>query len=227
MPARRCPICGSDKYVRYGSRPFGRCAGCSAKERTRVVFACFEKLDLLRPGLSVLHVAPDRPLVKRFAETFGKGYAVADIRAAALTDIDDAVEKVVFDMTDLSPAMEKRRFDVILHSHVLEHVRASWQLAFLRMHGLLNPGGHHVFAVPILRDWSREDLGDMTTEKRIARFGQHDHMRYIGRRDFDQDMATIAKLAAAEFFRSAPEILSPAEMEALVGDRDVYVMKKF
>jgi hypothetical protein len=129
-------------------------------------------------------------------------------------------------MTAISPEMEARRFDIILHSHILEHLRGNWALALLRLDSLLKPGGYHIFAIPLLRDWSCEDLADMAASKRKARFGQHDHMRYIGRNDFTSDMLSVEKIADPEFFKSSSELIKPNMMAAMVGDPDVFVMKK-
>lgn len=223
-----CPICGTEKLLTYRGRLNGACANreCNSVERTRVIYSIFQKLDLLKPGLSVLHIAPDPALIKPFAQTFGKQYTLADIRKDAFAHLGDGVDKVAFDMTDIPPEIERRKFDIILHSHVLEHLRASWQLAFLRLTSLINPGGFHIFAIPILRDWSSEDLSTMSLEERALKFGQRDHMRYIGRRDFKVDIKSIKKLVDPVFFAGAGDVLSRSEMEAIAGDRDVFVLQK-
>lgn len=226
MQGHECSICATTKFKRYGTRRFGKCTGCGALERTRVIFSIFKKLDLLKPDKKILHIAPEGSLVEPFFAAFGANYTVADLRKEALEHLDPGIEKVVLDMTAISPEMEKRRFDIILHSHILEHLRGSWPLALLRLDGLINPDGHHVFALPIMKEWSSEDLGPMSTPRRIRAFGQHDHMRYIGRRDFRIDMKSVRKLANPEYLRGSSDILSKEEMAAIEGDKDVFVMKK-
>jgi SAM-dependent methyltransferase len=210
----------------YGRRPRGECAKCRSKERTRTIFALLKKLEVLDRRYSVLHIAPEPALAARLSETYGGNYTIADIREDALAKFDGKIERLLLDVTRLSDAVKSRRFDIIIHSHVMEHVRGSWPVAFLRLHALLKPDGWHVFAVPIMRDWSKEDLADMTADERHRRFGQHDHMRYIGRHDFDNDMHTVAELTGATYFRPATAFLSEADMHRIAGDADVYVMRK-
>jgi hypothetical protein len=66
----------------------------------------------------------------------------------------------------------------------------------------------------------------MVPQERHKRFGQYDHYRWIGRRDFNLDMYNIAALTGSEPLRDAAEILGPEIMDRISGDRDVYVLRK-
>lgn len=221
-----CPICGATAFLPYRGRPLGQCAGCRAKERTRTLYALLDRLGLLAPGRAVLHIAPERALVPLFAPIFGARYTLADIRAEALDGFDPGIERRVLDVTDPDPALLARRFGLVIHSHVMEHVRGSWPLAFLRLHALLEPAGWHVFALPILRDWSREDLCDLSDAARTEAFGQRDHMRYIGRHDFEADMRAIVDLTGSAALRPAQDCLGPETMRQIAGARSVFALQK-
>lgn len=221
-----CPICGSTELRPFKRRPFGQCRDCRAKERTRTAYALLRELRVLDEGRAALHIAPEHALAARLAAAFGGGYRIADINADALERFPVKIARTVFDVAVGTAELAPETFDLVLHNHVMEHVRGSWPLAFLRLHALLRPGGWHVFSLPIQREWSAEDLGELTPRERTRRFGQHDHVRYIGRRDFEQSMATIAALTEAAWFRSAADLLSAEKMRAIAGDRDVFVMRK-
>jgi phosphoglycolate phosphatase len=222
----RCPICGSGQLIRYGSRPEGACSGCHAKERTRTIYLILRKLNAFDDERSVLHIAPEKPLVEKLRSHFGGRYTICDIRPKALALFPDNIHKMVVDLTSLDPALDSMKFDVVIHSHVMEHVRASWPLVFMRLHALLQPGGLHVFAVPLLRNWSKEDLVDMAPEVRRRIFGQDDHFRFIGRSDFEIDMQNIVALTHSQPLVRANSILSQSEMVLIAGDPDVYVLRK-
>lgn len=222
----RCPICGARELVPYGSRPEGACSGCRAKERTRTMFLMLRKLKAFDKSLTVLHIAPEKALVEKFHACFGSRYTICDIRAEALQTFSDSINKIAVDIVSFGSVLAGKKFDLIIHSHVMEHVRASWPLVFLRLHSLLNPGGLHVFAVPLIREWSKEDLAEMAPEARRKAFGQHDHYRYIGKRDFGIDLQNIVALTKSEPVLGARDILAQSEMTLIAGDPDVYVLKK-
>lgn len=221
----RCPICGSHALARFGSRPYGVCAACRSKERTRTLYLMLRTLDLLGGGRSVLHIAPEPALVPALRAAYGEAYTICDIHADALGAFDPRIDREIVDLTNL-PASPWRRFDLVLHSHAMAGLRASWQLVFLRLQALLNPGGWQIFAAPLGCDWSREDLGDMPAAERRKRYGQFDHYRRIGRHDFLADMNNIAVLSGSEHVMDAREALGDADMRRIAGDPNVFAMRK-
>jgi hypothetical protein len=74
-----CNICGAIEFVDYKTRGAIRCAACGSIERTRVLALYLEKHVTLRPGLRVLHFAPERQLFPRIAKIVGETYHVRDI----------------------------------------------------------------------------------------------------------------------------------------------------
>jgi ubiquinone/menaquinone biosynthesis C-methylase UbiE len=98
-------------------------------------------------------------------------------------------------------------FDVILCSHVLEHIDDD-RAALRELRRVLKPGGTVVLQHPI-RDVQQtlEDPSITSPEERLHHYGQADHVRMYGR-DF------VDRLAEASFSSqvvTAEELLTPAE----------------
>jgi len=71
-------------------------------------------------------------------------------------------------------------FDVILCSHVLEHIPNDRQ-AIHELHRVLRPGGVAYIQVPYRQDSiTDEDLTVTSPRERERRFGQFDHVRVYG-----------------------------------------------
>lgn len=70
-------------------------------------------------------------------------------------------------------------FDVILCSHVLEHVQDD-RKAMREFHRVLKPDGWAILLVPITADKTFEDPSIVDPQARLAAFGQEDHVRRYG-----------------------------------------------
>src|SRR3546814_17373430 len=71
--------------------------------------------------------------------------------------------------------------DLILHSHVMEHIPCNITAVLYHLHRSLKPEGKQVCCVPIIRDGPyAEDLGPTSADDAAARFGQDDHVRTFG-----------------------------------------------
>ncbi|MBV9992161.1 MAG: methyltransferase domain-containing protein [Alphaproteobacteria bacterium] len=178
----RCPICKSAAFLAFNGRDNARCASCQAMERTRLLWLILERNGLFRPGLRVMHVAPELPLAKRFAELQGERYFACDVDAARYNSTFTTIRAI--DLCADLVKLPSRCFDVILHSHVLEHLKGSPEEVLGEFERILKPGGHHFLSVPVSGEETREDLSDdLSDAERSMLFGQHDHMRIFGRRD--------------------------------------------
>ena len=73
-------------------------------------------------------------------------------------------------------------FDVVVCNHVLEHVD-DWQRALAEVRRVLAPGGALICSFPIDPTYAivDEDASVADPAQRVARFGQHDHLRVFGR----------------------------------------------
>ncbi|MFH0777183.1 MAG: methyltransferase domain-containing protein [Candidatus Eisenbacteria bacterium] len=172
-----CPCCGGcfRTFLPYGAhgRPNALCPRCLCLERHRLLWLYFrDKTDLFKADLSVLHLAPEAVLQKALKSLPNLTYVSTDI-ASSLAMVKADVQKAAF---------KDKSFDVIICSHVLEHVpddsRAMRELA-----RILKPGGWAIIQCPI--DQSREETfeppGIERSEERERLFDAPDHVRVYGR----------------------------------------------
>jgi ubiquinone/menaquinone biosynthesis C-methylase UbiE len=96
------------------------------------------------------------------------------------SDIDGTQAMVAADITALP--FDDDSFDVVLCSHVLEHVEGEQQ-ALAEIQRVLKPGGWAALMVPVDRTVATtlEDPSATTQQQRLERFGQIDHVRLYGR----------------------------------------------
>lgn len=175
----RCPVCASSEFVAFNGRENARCKSCLMMERTRLMWMVFEKLGIFKPGLRVLHIAPELAFARRFTELSGDLYHACDIDPARYKS-RVAVMRPLDLCTDLVK-LPSRSFDLILHSHVLEHIACDVEGVLKEMDRILAPGGHHFFCVPVRGEETEEDISDLLSpEDRKRLFGQEDHMRLFG-----------------------------------------------
>jgi SAM-dependent methyltransferase len=84
---------------------------------------------------------------------------------------------VQMDITKIN--REDETFDVVLCSHVLEHIPDD-RKAISEIYRVLKTGGWALLQVPILRVETDEDPEIQDPLEREKRFGQHDHVRACG-----------------------------------------------
>lgn len=162
-----------DKFETLNFKEYN-CPFCNAKDRDRFICLYLKKNMLSKETLNLLDIAP-APSV----ETFLKQQHNIKYRSADLymENVDDKVDIQNMEI------YENDKFDVIICSHVLEHIPDDMK-ALREMHRILKPTGTCVLLVPIpLYDVSYdEDLGMLPKEDRERRFGQDDHLRlYTGK----------------------------------------------
>lgn len=181
--AVECPCCGG-RYARFlgvgtAARP-AACPGCDSRERQRLLFLYLrDRTNLFRDRLRILHVAPEDCLQPTLSRLGNLDYVSADLTSGAAM--------VRMDVTDIQ--FPDNSFDVILCSHVLEHVSDD-QRAMRELKRILKPGGWAILQVPVdgSRECTVEDprVTDPTERERL--FGQWDHVRVYGR-DYPQRLA--------------------------------------
>ena len=164
-----CPVCGRRRraFKPFGGRPDAQCRRCGALERHRALWLLFEERPELLQG-SVLHLAPEAPLERRLRPMKGIDYATADLER---TDVD-----IRADVTKLP--FEDARWDLVLCSHVLEHVEDD-AAAIAELRRVLRPGGTALVLVPGVPGMTAtlEDPAAVTPEQRLRTYGQPDHVR--------------------------------------------------
>lgn len=171
LAPRRCPVCSYEgRFVPAGrpTRIDARCPRCAALERHRLL-ALVAREQALFSGREVLHFAPERAVTALIQAGGPSRYATSNYGDATTLDLD--LEAI--DQPDDS-------WDVVVASHVLEHVDDTKALA--ELHRITRPGGTVVLMVPIIEGWAttHEDQRITSEAGRLLHFGQHDHVRYYG-----------------------------------------------
>lgn len=172
-----CPSCSRHfrTFLAAGTnhRSNVMCPGCSSRERQRLLALYLEnRTNFFQQQLRVLHFAPEYIFQKRFSVLPNLDYISADLQSK--------YAQIKMDITNI-PCKDSF-FDVILCSHVLEHVHKDKQ-AMRELFRVLKPGGWAILQVPIdssLRV-TFEDPEIVTPEDRKQYFGQSDHVRLYGR----------------------------------------------
>ena len=185
----RCPICGGTRFVPFRGRANAECRGCGAKERQRLLALFLPHLtcDPRNGALPVVHFAPEPSVLRLLRARFPNTYAAADIDPARYGKLPVPVMQV--DLTDPLAFFRPGSVAGFVHAHVLEHLPVPLDRVLPAMNACLAPGGFHLFQVPIASGPTTEDLSpDLSEAERVRRFGQKDHMRQIGRDDFDRDI---------------------------------------
>ena len=176
-----CPVCdrGAIAYLPSGSppRPHVLCPFCGSRERARMAWLFLKERKVLRAGLRVLHVAPERCLSERLTSLPGVKYTAGD---KFTPGYDYPPGTIDLDITAMPFAADS--FDLIMCSHVLEHVPDD-RGAIEELFRVLAPGGMAILMVPIALERAATDEDPSVTDprERIRRFGQFDHVRLYGR----------------------------------------------
>jgi SAM-dependent methyltransferase len=169
--AVQCPVCGGRfaRFAPYGGRDGALCPGCGCAERHRLMWLWLADSDRLRGR--ILAFGPDDATDARLRKRPGLEYVSADI--------DGTQAMVAADITALPFA--DGAFDVVLCSHVLEHVPDE-RAALGELRRVLAPDGWAAVMLPVDRSVAQtfEDAAAATAPQRAARFGHPEHVRLYG-----------------------------------------------
>lgn len=172
---RFCPVCGksSRRFRTFGlvPREDAQCAHCGALERHRLLWLFVTRRTNLFDGKSkrMLHVASESYFESKLKQRLGDNYLTADLF--------DQRAMVKMDITNI--AYPDQSFDVILCSHVLEHVQDD-RKAMREFYRTLKCNGWAILPVPITAERTLEDSSISDPEERLRVFGQTDHVRRYG-----------------------------------------------
>lgn len=174
-----CPCCGQSfrRFRRYGRVDLPNvnrfCPACGTFERHRLLLLYLQqRTNLFGAALRVLHFAPEPVLQEHLRALPNLDYVSVDL--------DAPLAMLHTDITRL--ALSSRAFDVVLCSHVLEHVPDD-RHAMRELYRVLRPGGWAVVMTPVdlRRATTYEDPAIVSPGERERAFGQHDHVRLYGR----------------------------------------------
>jgi SAM-dependent methyltransferase len=213
--AVECPICGGTfaRFLPYAGREGAVCPGCGSGERHRLLWLWLREEDRLRGD--VLAFGPDDATDARLKALPGVRYVSSDI--------DDTQAMVAADITALP--FPDDSFDVILCSHVLEHVEGE-QAALAQLRRVLKPDGWAAVLVPVDRsvETTFEDANATTEQQRLERFGQIDHVRLYGR-DVAQRLGADAVIDPLARFGAEREARHGLRRQDRFGPDELYLLR--
>ena len=171
---RICPCCNCHfrKFLSFRARLDAQCPRCGSVERHRLMWLYLKyQTNLFSDTLRLLHFAPEYIFQKNFASFPNLDYVSADLDSPlAMTKVDI-----------MNIPYENNSFDVILCSHVLEHVSDD-QKAMRELFRVLMPGGWAILQSPVdhQRHDTFEDPNITSPQDRLRFFGQSNHVRVYG-----------------------------------------------
>ena len=155
------------------------CPVCFGNSRTRLLSCYLQRecgIETTSVPVRVLHIAPEHGIAARLMRNPLVSYVAGDLFPEKYADLPLLVR---CDVTALGfPAAS---FDVVICSHVLEHVPDD-QLAMRELARVLAPGGKAILQTPVSAALSvtLEDVTLADPAERERRFGQNDHVRIYG-----------------------------------------------
>jgi 2-polyprenyl-3-methyl-5-hydroxy-6-metoxy-1,4-benzoquinol methylase len=187
--------------------PYDTCPICFSNGRARLLFEYVRReigIYNLQSQIRVLHVAPEYGILCRLKASKMIDYVGVDL---VPDNYRGTAEITACDVTAIDYRDES--FDLIICSHVLEHIPDD-RLAIKELFRVLKPGGRAILQVPISASLPRtiEDPNLTDPKERERRFGQHDHVRIYGA-DYP------VRLGEAGFL---VEIFDPASHWGTIGD---------
>ena len=209
---RLCPVCRStprrfspihpsfrEQSIRYGFPYFDDaetlnqeeyiCADCGAFDRVRLYVLYLDEALAEVPAdqpVRLLHVAPEIGFEHWLAR-------YPNVRRTTL-NVTPGAAQIHADICAM-PEIASESFDVLICSHVLEHV-ADDHAAMTELARVLVPGGWGIIMVPLYPERvlvTDEDPLEPSAQERVRRFGQKNHVRLYAKRDF------LMRLASAGF----------------------------
>ena len=169
-----CPICDG----RYGSffgregRANAQCPGCGSFVRHRILWLYLrDVIGVADRPMRVLHLAPESGIEAHLRPIPTIDYVTADADAALATDRVDIVSLPYPDAS----------FDLVICSHVLEHVPDD-RAAIAELRRVLPPGGTSIVAVPVKLERTVEFLDSRPVPEYPDGYlrAEHGHVREIG-----------------------------------------------
>lgn len=193
MSAEQCNICGNREFADVKSRVRARCTKCGSLERTRLLWMYLEEVAFDN-DTKLLHLAPERGLHDRLKSLIKPGnYICADMDPKRYERF--AKDIITIDLTDLDD-QPSNAYDIILHSHVMEHVPCNIAYSLFHLHRMLKPGGRQLCVIPFLPGKYDECFQELPEKESVRRFGQNDHVRRFGADDLHRHLGAIVNLPA-------------------------------
>lgn len=194
---RICTVCGYEG--RFFSYDFplaadALCPGCLSLERHRAL-AIYARQEKPFRDKDILHFAPEPGIRAFIKEQAPRSYKTCDLHK---TDVDYRIDLQEISLPDHS-------FDVVICSHVLEHVPDD-RKAMTEIRRVLRPSGLAIIMVPIEEGWDQtyENPGIVSEAERLIHFGHEYHVRIYGR-DL-RDRFRAAQYSLREWVSTEPDV---------------------
>lgn len=201
----KCNLCGCSEFVDMKSRKGVRCRNCSSLERTRLLWMYLQEMDVFRRG-RVLHLAPEMGIYRAIkARKVSGEYVCADLSPERYSFAEGMVRIDLCNL-DQQPPMQ---YDLILHSHVMEHIPCNIAYTLFHLHRMMTLDGVHLCVIPFMPGRYDECFGDIGDAERTRRFGQWDHVRRFGSEDVGAHLGKVMRMP--DHF-DATEQFSPEEL---------------
>lgn len=162
------------QVVGGGRRESAKCHICGCLDRERLIYKYLvQSTSYLENNAKILHFAPETVLSRKIREVASpSNYITADITPGR-------ADKEI-DMTDIP--YEDETFDLIIANHILEHIPDDKKAMSELLRVLKSNTAIGILQVPISLNnaHTEEDLTLDSDEKRLAAYGQEDHVRIYG-----------------------------------------------
>ncbi|MDZ4752737.1 MAG: methyltransferase domain-containing protein [Verrucomicrobiota bacterium] len=161
------------------------CSHCGCSDRDRLMSLYLNEIipAIKEAKIKVLEIAPSPPLSK-----YLKLWPQIILRTADLSmaNVDDRI-----DITDMS-LYDSNIFDIIICSHVLEHINDD-RKAMSEIYRVLKNHGHALLMVPIDLSIQNtyEDDTIISEDMRWRHFGQNDHVRRYAKYDYVERLENV------------------------------------
>jgi SAM-dependent methyltransferase len=166
-----CCCCGRS-FAKWVKKENGTCPRCASEARHRALWIYLKALldNQSSTIRDTLHFAPEQCLRSNLKQARAIRYVTTDLERR---DVD-----VNTDITRMS--FEDESFDLIINSHVLEHIPDD-RAAMREMYRVLRSGAVALVQVPGgTRESTYEDESITDPELRLKHFNQRDHVRIYG-----------------------------------------------
>ena len=153
------------------------CSKCEALDRERMISLFLDMLSAGETGekLRILQIAPTPALDRYLRAMDSVEYDTTDL---LMPNVSFQADIQNMDM------VQDKTYDVIICSHILEHVEDD-RRAMRELHRILKDDGVCLFLVPLVIGLDRTDEAfGLSEEENWKRFGQGDHTRLYAKEDF-------------------------------------------
>lgn len=212
-----CNICGGADFKDFNNRERVMCAKCGSVERHRAMRWLFDtRYPMDFSGKKVLQLAPEA-CTYSWLQAAGAFIIPADVNPRLYAH----AKCFRLQFPDDFSILPADNFDFIIHNHIMEHIPGDYRAHLIQFLRILAPGGSMVFTMPYFEGLAVSEQGGeflASDSERLARFGQGDHVRKIGRDIFEAMACLRCSFEAVK--------LPQKEREELRAPDIVFVMTK-